>query len=104
VIELLASAWGNWPRFVGVGIALLVQGYRLASVSPALAPLAWDRIPERLRPLIAIAFAGVASFGIALVGGAGWAAAADSALLAWGTALIGADTLRLAAGKPPVQP
>ena len=102
MIESLVSAWGAWPLFVGLAVVALTRVWQTVSASPELskyAVVAWESVPSRVRPLIAILGAGVPAFGVALQGGASWAQAADAAALAWGAAAVGQETWRLLRGK-----
>ena len=91
--EALVAAWGNWPVFVGLAVALLVRAWQVAR------PLVWEQLPSRYRPLVAIVVAGLPAFGAALLGGASWGGAAVALLTAWASAAGAAEALRLALGK-----
>ena len=93
--EGLRSSWGDWPVFVGVAVALFVRGWQVWR------PLALDALPSRLRPLVAVVFAGLPAVSIALLDGEDWIGAAIALLQAFAGAAGTIEALRLAFGKPP---
>lgn len=92
--ETLVSAWGNWPIFVGLAVALFVRAWQV------LRPVVWDDVPSRYRPLIGLLVAGLPALSLSLLGGASWAVAVLSLVQAWGASATLAEALRLALGKP----
>jgi hypothetical protein len=92
--EGLRSSWGDWPIFVGVAVALFVRGWQVWR------PLALDALPSRLRPLVAVVFAGLPAVSIALLDGEDWLGAAIALLQAFAGAAGTIEALRLAFGKP----
>lgn len=94
--EGLRSSWGDWPVFVGVAVALFVRGWQIWR------PLALDALPSRLRPLVAVVFAGLPAVSIALLDGEDWIGAAIALLQAFAGAAGTVEALRLALGKPTV--
>lgn len=92
--EGLRSSWGDWPVFVGVAVALFVRGWQVWR------PLALDALPSRLRPLVAVVFAGLPAVSIALLDGEDWLGAAIALLQAFAGAAGTVEALRLAFGKP----
>ena len=96
--EALVGAWGNWPLFVGIGVALFVRAWQTAQ------PLVWDRVPSRYRPLIAFVIAGLPAFSAALLAGGTWLDAVLALVGAWTAATGAADAIRLALGKPGTEP
>ena len=97
MIEQLFNAWGSWPLFIGLALAALVRAWQVAS--PLIPAAAWDRVPSRVRPLVAILGAGLTAASVALIGGSSWPAAADAACAAWAAALASEQAIRLIAGK-----
>lgn len=94
LVAAFASVWGQWPVVWGIAVVLLVRALLVAQ------PLYLDRIPSRLRPLVAIALAGLPAFGVALAAGYGVGPAFVALLTAWASATGATEALRLAIGKP----
>lgn len=94
LVEGLRANWGDWPVFVGVAVALFVRAWQVWR------PLALDALPSRLRPLVAIVFAGLPAVSIALLDGEDWLGAVIALLQAFAGAAGTIEAMRLAFGKP----
>jgi len=96
LVDAGVRAWGDWPVFVGVAVALCVRGWQVWR------PLALDALPSRLRPLVAVVFAGLPAVSIALLDGEDWLGAGIALVQAFAGAAGTIEALRLAFGKPTV--
>lgn len=94
LVEGLRNNWGDWPVFVGIAVALFVRAWQVWR------PLALDALPPRLRPLVAVVFAGLPAVSIALLDGEDWLGATIALLQAFFGAAGTVEALRLAFGKP----